>query len=362
MSGEPIYVVSDQGPTTGIGTYADALVNLLQRTFPNMILVSLCYLPGEEPPRWTCLPGSKVARSWYEIPSTLRHNYLQLRRQLPRDSLMHFCGSSYASVSSYPRSIVTVHDYYPRLPSLVNLKNPRVLLRDASALSQFVELPHRVRKARARVVPTRCVQDSLWRGCALSSTMIHHWVDSSRFYPREKQGARARLGLPSESKLVLNVSTGTSNKNYALLAKISSQLGGKYQVVIGGGRGMPGRVKGFLLPTLPYETYPFLFSACDVYLHLSTQEGFGRPLLEAMASKLPIVALRTGVAMEVLGDAATWIDSRDPIKRWIESIESAAEGTIRESIVAREEVRVAMFSAERAKAAYTQLYQEVFAL
>ena len=362
MRGETIYVVTDQGPATGIGTYAEALARLLRGTFPNLTLLSLCYLPGQELLGWRRLPQSKVARSWHDIPMVIRHNYLQLCKSIPRESPIHFCGVSYASVINYTRSVVTVHDYYPRLPALVNLRNPRVLLRDVSALKHFIELPHQVRTARARIVPTQYVQKCLYHGCSLSSTTIHHWIDPSNFHPRGKQHARETLGLPLEGKLVLNVSTGSSNKNYALLANVSSSLRKGYRLVIGGGQGAPGVVEGILLPRLSNDAYPLLFNACDVYLHTSTQEGFGWPLIQAMASGLPIVALRTEVAMEVLGDAALFVEPTDSIDRVVLTIEDAASEPLHSEIIAREEVRSSLFGQDIAREAYKVAYEVAFGL
>lgn len=359
MREEPLYIVTDQGPATGIGTYAEALANLLRGTFPNLTLLSLCYLPGQERPMWRRLPRSRVARQWHEIPFVMRHNYLRLREEVPRDSPIHFCGTSYKAVRDYPRSVATVHDFYPRAPTLVNLRSPRVLLRDLSALKQFIELPNQVRTARARIVPTRYVQERLYRGCSLSSTAIHHWIDPSRFRPRDSRKAREALGLPLEELLVLNVSTGSSNKNYSLLAKVAAKLKKGYRVVIAGGKysTIPRAIQ---LPQLPHDLYPHLFNACDAYLHASTQEGFGWPLIEAIASNLPVVALRTEVSMEVLGDAAVYIGPREDTEHWTRGIYRLLDEPLRAEVIARGRMRSAEFALESAKQAYEKVYKLAF--
>jgi glycosyltransferase involved in cell wall biosynthesis len=45
------------------------------------------------------------------------------------------------------------------------------------------------------------------------------------------------------------------------------------------------------------------YAAADVYLSLSSHEGFGVPLVEAMAAGLPVVALDAGAVGETVGDA-----------------------------------------------------------
>jgi glycosyltransferase involved in cell wall biosynthesis len=359
MREEPLYIVTDQGPATGIGVYAETLANLLRGTFPNLTLLSLCYLPGQERPMWRRLPQSRVARQWHQIPFVMHHNYLRLRKEVSPGSRIHFCGTGYRAVVDYPRSVVTVHDYYPRAPTLMDLRSPRILLRDLSALKQFIELPHRVRTARARIVPTRYVQERLYRGCSLSSTAIHHWIDPSRFHPRDSRTAREKLGLPLEEMLVLNVSTGSSNKNYTLLTKVAGKLKKGYRMVLAGGK-YSAIPKAIQLPRLPHDLYPQLFNACDAYLHASTQEGFGRPLIEAMASDLPVVALRTEVSMEVLGDAALYVDPNRDTEQWTEGIYRILDDPLRTEMIARERIRRPAFSSEIAKKAYENVYVSAF--
>lgn len=362
MNGESIYLVTDQGPATGIGVYAGALARLLGGNLPNLKLLSLCYLPGQEQPGWMRLRRFALARSLYDIPLVMRRNYRHLREEVPAETPIHFCGVSFSSVVSYPRSVVTVHDYYPRSPALTNLGRPRVILRDLASLRQYIELPNQVRTARVRVVPTHDVENCLFNRCSLTSTVIHHWVDRARFRPREKPRARELLGLPDEGKLVLTVSTGSSNKNYDLIARVSSSLRGEYQLVLGGGREAPRAVQGIRLPRLSEDAYPQVFNACDVYFHASTQEGFGWPLIEAMASGLPIVALRTRVAEEVLGDAAVFVQPSDPIHRVIETIERATNEPLRSELAARGEGRCSLFSENIAREAYLRIYRAAFGL
>jgi glycosyltransferase involved in cell wall biosynthesis len=55
------------------------------------------------------------------------------------------------------------------------------------------------------------------------------------------------------------------------------------------------------------------FAAADVYLSLSAHEGFGVPLIEAMAAGVPVVARRAGAVAETVGDAALLLAGGDPL-------------------------------------------------
>jgi glycosyltransferase involved in cell wall biosynthesis len=50
-----------------------------------------------------------------------------------------------------------------------------------------------------------------------------------------------------------------------------------------------------------------LYGQCDAWLFGSRSEGFGLPLLEAMASRTPVIATRAGAAPELLAGGLGWL-------------------------------------------------------
>ena len=67
---------------------------------------------------------------------------------------------------------------------------------------------------------------------------------------------------------------------------------------------------------------PALFRGADALILPSLEEGFGLPLVEAMASGTPVIAARTSAIPEVAGDAAVLVDPFDvrDIRRGIEAV------------------------------------------
>ena len=62
---------------------------------------------------------------------------------------------------------------------------------------------------------------------------------------------------------------------------------------------------------VPDEDMPALYSAADLFVYPSLYEGFGLPVLKAMASGVPVVASDTTSLPEVVGDAGVLVNPYD---------------------------------------------------
>ncbi|MGH9442170.1 MAG: glycosyltransferase family 4 protein [Thermoanaerobaculia bacterium] len=73
---------------------------------------------------------------------------------------------------------------------------------------------------------------------------------------------------------------------------------------------LAGRVR--VLGVVPGEDLPALYAGALLFLSPTLEEGFGLPALEAMASGTPVIASAIPVWRETCGDAAVFVDPRDP--------------------------------------------------
>ena len=78
------------------------------------------------------------------------------------------------------------------------------------------------------------------------------------------------------------------------------------------------------LSSLTREVLAAAYRRADVLLHTAEAEGFGLPLIEAMACGCPVIASDLPVLREVGGTAATYCGVGD-IKGWKEAVASAIE-------------------------------------
>ncbi len=63
---------------------------------------------------------------------------------------------------------------------------------------------------------------------------------------------------------------------------------------------------------VPDKDLPAIYNLADVFVFPSLYEGFGIPILEAMASGCPVVTTKTGCSPEVAGGAAFLVNPKNP--------------------------------------------------
>jgi glycosyltransferase involved in cell wall biosynthesis len=87
------------------------------------------------------------------------------------------------------------------------------------------------------------------------------------------------------------------------------------------------------------------YRAARTYVSLSSHEGFGAPLLEAMAAGLPVVALARAAVAETVADAGLLIAEDDPATV-AAAASLVARAPLRDELVARGRARVAEFTSD----------------
>ena len=130
-----------------------------------------------------------------------------------------------------------------------------------------------------------------------------------RFKPgADAAGARRALGL--ERPYVLCVASHTARKNLAALVPAAQALAaeGVELAVAGGHRPQFAAERGLdglrLLGHVDDALLPGLYAGAEAFALPSLYEGFGLPVLEAMASGTPVLTTTAGALPEVAGGAA----------------------------------------------------------
>lgn len=190
-------------------------------------------------------------------------------------------------------------------------------------------------------------------------------VATDRARARAEAGARWGLAPP----LLLYVGNSKPHKNLAVLgsafAALAAQRPSLILVLALGGDRAPDwaechpRVR--ICPRLPDSDLATLYAAADLLVLPSLCEGFGFPLVEAMAAGTPAICAAAGALPEIGGDAAEFFPPRDPeaLANAIGRLLDEPARRRRHQEAGRERAR--RFSWRRCAQEHTELYAEVLA-
>jgi glycosyltransferase involved in cell wall biosynthesis len=262
----------------------------------------------------------------FDIPgyrfNTWENIGLPLRALRDRVDLLH-CSSSTAPRFAPAPIVMTVHDVIP------------LVFDDGWSEAEVArfrrQLRAGIRTARAIITVSRHTRDELVRLFPIDQRRIRvvHWgIDSSTAPARDRAEVAKRLSCPALTGPYFVTFGGDARRKNASVtleafaiacaraADIRLAVVGlgnakareRYQTAVQA-LGIADRV--VLLGYLSDEDLDDLYAHAHGLLYLSLYEGFGLPVLEAMAKGAPVVASNTTSIPEVAGDAAALVDPTD---------------------------------------------------
>ncbi len=164
-----------------------------------------------------------------------------------------------------------------------------------------------------RVVCSRWLLElSRERSGNLTASLVPNGVDLDLFSapPRDRQ-ARPTVGLVYNEPWIKGCDVAV-----AAFQSAARRLSGLRLIAFGNMPVSPSMPlpPGTEFTLLPAENeIPRLYAACDAWLWPSRREGFGLPILEAMACRTPVIAAPAGAAPEILGrGGGVLLPSADP--------------------------------------------------
>lgn len=288
-------------------------------------------------------------------PDPLWHAWTAVRAG--RECDVFFSTNSYLTVWGLTvPSAVLIHDLIAFIPS--------ARAQTRSARIERATAGPAVRRAARLVCNSKSTETDLLRFFprAEGKTAVVPFAASRRFHDppsgAQLETIAGRYGVVP-GRFVLASGTLEPRKNLVRLIGAHSQLPGDtrgaYPLLIVGPSGWEEdeiirlaasasdvRLAGFV----PDADLAGLYAACTLFCYPSLYEGFGLPVLEAMAAGAPVVTSSVSSLPEVGGDAVAYIDPRDE-----KTIRSALERLLgapaeRAELSARARARAATFSWE----------------
>lgn len=263
--------------------------------------------------------------------------------------------------------VVTVHDTVP-------WSHPETLTPRGVAW-------HRAMAARAEatadrvVVPTRAVAGelgALFPAMAERITVVGEGVTERLAVPADAASRGRRLGLPAGGYL-LSLATLEPRKGLdLLLAAMASPQAPPLPLVVVGQPGWGGvdpreqaRRAGvaeerlILLGRISDPDLAAVLATATTLVVPSRAEGFGLPVLEAMAAGVPVVHTDVPALVEVAGGAGVVVPGGDPEPLAAALAKVAGDPRLRAELVALGRVRAAEFTWDGAARALWRLYRDL---
>jgi len=323
---------------TGIGVYAQGVLPALQQ-LPHVLI------PGGD-------TGSASERLRRLVWS---------QRRLPRLARQHRASliftpapEGYIGRQAIPQ-VVMVHDLRP-------ISHPE---RSLQSLYFRAWVPPLLRQCRRILTNSAFTAQEIERWAGVPEqriSVIPLGYDAASFRP-----AAGASGLPSKRPYLLHVGQAYPHKNLPRLIEAFAALAPQHpdlQLVLAGKphptetprlearvreRGLEARVQ--LLPYAPSETLVQLYQGALALVYPSLWEGFGLPVLEAMACGTPVLTSYGSGTEEAAGDAALLVDPANTAALAAALRDLVEQPSLLQQLRQRGLQRAAQFSWERTAAA-----------
>ncbi|MFW0716892.1 glycosyltransferase family 4 protein [Pedobacter sp. N23S346] len=296
---------------TGLGNYSRSLIESLAHQFPeNQYFV---YSPKVKNARQidTFFEKDNIILKLPKDGSFLWRT-LNILKDLGRDHVQIFHGLSheipFAIQHTKIKSIVTIHDLiFLRFPQYYQFIDRKLYeWKSKSACKRADKIIAISEKTKADIVafygtdPDKI--EVIYQSCD----------DSFKTALPEQSLKRIKLTYKLPDQYILNVGTIEARKNLKVIIQSLKNVNDQYKLVVIGKQtpyfkevekeidklGLRNRV--IFLKNIPFSDLPGIYQMASLFVYPSFYEGFGIPIIEALYSKVPVIAA-TGSCLEEAG-------------------------------------------------------------
>ena len=357
-----VALLNDFWPETGIGNYAFSLFNELQKK----IDVEMIYLDSSR--HSLKGKGIRTIRGFsFPFLRQVLNNAIVFPQKIPQGFDVYHASNQYLSHIVVKKSVSIVscmdvissrlrRDYAPAVGFFWNNSTKQM-----ARAKKIIAISHFTKQEIVKLlnIPKEKVE------------VIHLGFDDRAFRPFNRKSARKGLGLEESSEIILNVGSEEKRKNIATLLKAFSlvakekenalllRVGEQRQETkrLIEGLGLQGKVK--YLNNLSTVQLARAYNASDLLAFCSYYEGFGLPVLEAMACSTAVVATKAASIPEITGKAALLVQNPLDAEEFKQAILSVLEKpALKKSLEHKGFARARQFSWKKNAEETIKVYEE----
>ena len=331
---------------TGLGNYSRWLIGNLAKHYPENEY--FLYTPkvkdgnrlgflNNSASIKTVTPRNSLFTSWWRTKSIVA--------DLQRDGINLYHGLSHELPVGIKKSgiktVVTIHDLiFMHFPDQFGWVSRRIYA---------IKVKYACRIADKIIAISQKTKDDLVKYLDINPAkieVIYQGIDpafSIKQSIEKKETVKAKYKLPDS--FLLSVGTIEIRKNLLLMVKALALLKSNIPlVVIGRPTKYIDQVKEFIaanklgdrvifLHHVQFDELPAIYQTASIFVYPSLYEGFGIPVLEAVSSKIPVIAATGSSLEEAGGPGSIYIDPQDE-KELAEKIESLLENeTLKQKMI-----------------------------
>jgi glycosyltransferase involved in cell wall biosynthesis len=308
---------------TGLGNYSRFVVNALSGSFPEnkYLLFS---------PRAASHPDTDPILARRNVEQVLPAGIFRYMKSLWRTAGIGFESAASkidiyhglaqelpVGLPSHVRKVVTVHDLiFLRYPEFYNPVDVRIYKAKVAYACSKADVVIAISEQTASDLETFLKIDRsrikvVYQGC--------HPQFKTVVSEAGRRDVRERYDLPAD--YILSVGTIEARKNQALIVKALSMIKtrGVSLVLVGKAtpyleevkkaavaHGVESRIR--YIHQAKFGDLPAIYQTASVFVYPSLFEGFGIPIVEAIASRVPVIAARASCLPEAGGPATVYVD------------------------------------------------------
>jgi glycosyltransferase involved in cell wall biosynthesis len=356
------------GRISGVGYYTARLLQSLASGAGDGLVERVVVLSNREVP---VSPSSRLEvyrRRRFPVRSVWMQLLLPSILRDAAPDLVHFT-NYLAPVRTRVPYVVSFHDMTLALVPETHTLKKRLL---TSSL-----LPWVARGARRILTPSESTRRDVVRLLNLDPgrVCVIPYAASEAFRPASEGPERLAASYGVRPPYFLYVGTIEPRKNLArtlrAFARVApslpqhqlvlvGDLGWKYEEVLREAQRPELRGRVLLPGYVPEEDLPVLYSHAVAFVYPSLYEGFGFPVVEAMACGAPVLTSRSSSLTEIAEGASVLVDPRDEKALADAFLALGSDAGLRRELRAKGLARAATFTWERTARETVAVYRDVF--